>query len=187
MSFAIPYLFRNSVKKKRENVGHQQAQTASLGTSCGIGGGNIATTHEPSYPTLVSMIQAKAAASPSPSPSSSTSSRSRPTSIAHLPAVALEAEELEDNRFYRYIRSHFNLIFSRSMVVCVPHSRSLDGLILTKDFIGRSSFFLFYPLLHKKFGVASARGLFKEKQGTLVLTATMTTPARMQLTARFIT
>ncbi|KAI9499449.1 hypothetical protein BDB00DRAFT_752895 [Zychaea mexicana] len=83
------------------------------------------------------MVQAKAAASPNPSPSSSTSSRSRPTSIAaHPPAIVpLEPEELEDNRFYRYIRSHFNLIFSRSTVVCVPHSRSLEGLILTKDFI----------------------------------------------------
>ncbi|KAI9275677.1 hypothetical protein BDA99DRAFT_431388 [Phascolomyces articulosus] len=86
------------------------------------------------------MVQAKAAASPNPSPSSSTSSRSRPTSIAHPPTVPLEPEELEENRFYRYIRSHFNLIFSRSSVVCIPHSRSLEGLILTKDFIETHSY-----------------------------------------------
>ncbi|KAI8374437.1 uncharacterized protein BYT42DRAFT_499678 [Radiomyces spectabilis] len=49
--------------------------------------------------------------------------------------MPLEEEELDDNRFYRYMRSHFNQIFIRSYVVCIPHSRSLEGMVLTKDFI----------------------------------------------------
>ena len=207
MSFAIPYLFRNSVKKKREHIAHQHSQLSSTTfgiVGCSHGSNNASNQHnntniehstinnreqqQQTYPTLISMVQAKAAASPDPSPSSSTSSRSRSASIAHPPTVPLEPEELEHNRFYRYIRSHFNLIFSRSSVVCVPHSRSLEGLILTKDFIGNFFFilFLFTPsytvaLLFfflfcciKFWGTLSFSlfaALFKEKLETLVLIA----------------
>ncbi|ORZ24640.1 hypothetical protein BCR42DRAFT_317472 [Absidia repens] len=79
------------------------------------------------------MVQQKT--SPNPSPTSSTSSHSRPTSIISSQPLPLVPEELEDNSFYVYLRSHFNTIFTRSAVVCIPHSRSLEGLVLTKDFI----------------------------------------------------
>ncbi|KAI8083078.1 uncharacterized protein BX664DRAFT_268143 [Halteromyces radiatus] len=78
------------------------------------------------------MVQAKT--SPDPSPTSSSSSRTRPISVP-LSSPPLAPEELEDNSFYIYLRSHFNTIFTRSIVVCIPHSRSLEGLVLTKDFI----------------------------------------------------
>ncbi|KAI9313780.1 hypothetical protein BX666DRAFT_1863637 [Dichotomocladium elegans] len=86
------------------------------------------------------MTQARGGVSQNPSPTSSITSRSRPTSIGPHLTTPLEPEELENNRFYRYNRMHFNLIFSRSSVVCVPHSRSLEGLILTKDFIETHSY-----------------------------------------------
>lgn len=149
MSFGFPYLFKSGIRKKREfgsqhsQLPHhppppsqlpsgiqQQQHSHSNKTSS-----SSSSSDRDHYPTLVSMIQAKTAASSSPNPSpssSSTSSRSRPTSIA----VPMEPEELDDNRCYRYIRSHFNLIFTRSAVVCIPHSRSVDGMILTKDFVG---------------------------------------------------
>lgn len=142
MSFSIPYIFKNGVRKKRDYAAnqqcHQKQPPSSMSSSSSSSGVSSGEGKEPSYPTLVSMIQSKTANSPNPSPTSSTSSRSRPTSIAAYPSVLPEPEELEDNRFYRYIRSHFNLIFSRSSVVCIPHSKSLEGLVLTKDFIGKA-------------------------------------------------
>ncbi|KAI8338739.1 hypothetical protein BC941DRAFT_350996 [Chlamydoabsidia padenii] len=78
------------------------------------------------------MVQSKT--SPNPSPTSSTSSRSRPASIT-LSTPPLGPEEVDENSCYLYIRSHFNTIFIRSTVVCIPHSRSLEGLVLTKDFV----------------------------------------------------
>lgn len=142
MSFSIPYIFKNGVRKKREYAATQQClqkhPPSSMSSSSSSSGMSNGEGKEPSsYPTLVSMIQSKTGNSPNPSPTSSTSSRSRPTSIAACPSVLPEPEELEENRFYRYIRSHFNLIFSRSLVVCIPHSKSLEGLVLTKDFIGK--------------------------------------------------
>ncbi|KAI7865412.1 hypothetical protein BDF14DRAFT_1824849 [Spinellus fusiger] len=121
MSFAFPFFLKNGVKKKRDYVEQQ----------------NI-NNREQVYPTLASMIQSRQ--SPDPSPTSS--SRSHPITVTppSAPAYPLEPEELEDNRFYQYIRSHFNQIFSRSSVVCIPHSRSLEGLVLTKDFIETHSY-----------------------------------------------
>ncbi|KAL0098000.1 hypothetical protein J3Q64DRAFT_1631497 [Phycomyces blakesleeanus] len=85
------------------------------------------------------MIQSRA--SPDPSPTSSSHPHPAQT-VTQIPSTQypLEPEELEDNCFYQYIRSHFNQIFAHSTVVCVPHSRSLEGLVLTKDFIESHSF-----------------------------------------------
>lgn len=118
MSFSFPFFMKTGNKKKQEETFH------SLPSS---------SLREQVYPILTSMVQAKT--SPNPSPTSSTSSRSQPASVT-LPAPPLDPEEVEDNSFYIYLRSHFNNIFIRSMVVCIPHSRSLGGLVLTKDFIG---------------------------------------------------
>ncbi|KAI9306898.1 hypothetical protein BJ944DRAFT_238330 [Cunninghamella echinulata] len=118
MSFSFPFFSKNGNKK---NELQQQQQQNNY---------NSSSLREQVYPTLASMIPERT--TPSSSPTSSTSSHSKPPSIS-LPT--LEPEELEDNRCYSYIRKYFNTIFIRSSVVCVPHSRSFDGLVLTKDFI----------------------------------------------------
>lgn len=149
MSFAIPYLFRSSVKKKRDNVTTHQSLQSTPPVTSGIlptttvdssssGISSDSDSRDQPYPTLVAMTQSRGTpCSQNPSPTSSTTSRSRPTSLVAHPTMSLEPEELDENRFYRYIRSHFNLVFSRSTVVCIPHSRAVEGMILTKDFIGK--------------------------------------------------
>ncbi|KAI9256285.1 hypothetical protein EDC94DRAFT_565250 [Helicostylum pulchrum] len=47
----------------------------------------------------------------------------------------LQAEELDENFFYKHVMTHFHSLFCESAIVCIPHSRSIEGLVLTKDII----------------------------------------------------
>ncbi|ORZ11819.1 hypothetical protein BCR42DRAFT_332462 [Absidia repens] len=62
------------------------------------------------------------------------SSSVRPLSVS-LPTSSLVPEELEDNRFYVYLRDHFDAIFTHSTLVCIPHSRYLEDHCLTRSFV----------------------------------------------------
>lgn len=135
-------IFRNNVRRKREQ--QQAASNTNRPSSNAItysrSSSNSADTKEQTTYSKLESI-ARVSASPEPSPTSSSSSRSRP--------AVLEPEELEDNCFYQYIRSHYNMNFSNSTVVCIPHSKSLEGLVLTKDFISMlSSHFSCLLFLH---------------------------------------
>jgi hypothetical protein len=48
----------------------------------------------------------------------------------------LEPEEIDENFFYKHITTHFHPLFCESSIICVPHSKSIQGLVLTKDIIG---------------------------------------------------
>ncbi|KAI9484257.1 MAG: hypothetical protein EXX96DRAFT_633416, partial [Benjaminiella poitrasii] len=48
---------------------------------------------------------------------------------------SLEPEEMDENFFYMHIMTHFHSLFCESSVVCIPHSKSIEGLVLTKDII----------------------------------------------------
>ncbi|KAI7895603.1 uncharacterized protein EV154DRAFT_413065 [Mucor mucedo] len=47
----------------------------------------------------------------------------------------LEPEEIDENFFYRHIVTHFHSLYCDSAIICIPHSRSIEGLVLTKDII----------------------------------------------------
>ncbi|KAI8375058.1 hypothetical protein EDC96DRAFT_497726 [Choanephora cucurbitarum] len=47
----------------------------------------------------------------------------------------LEPEEVDENFFYKHITTHFHSLFCDSAVVCIPHSKSIQGLVITKDII----------------------------------------------------
>ncbi|CAO3608733.1 unnamed protein product [Cunninghamella blakesleeana] len=147
MSFSFSLFLRNGNKKNELPPQQQQQQQQS--------NYNSSSLREQVYPNLESMI------SPSSSPTSSTSSRStRPASIS-LPI--LEPEELEDNRCYTYMRKYFNNIFIRSSVVCVPHSRSFEGLGLTKEFV-ESHCFNASPYYRGQYQTANGKVISLEKR-----------------------
>ncbi|KAI9250047.1 hypothetical protein BY458DRAFT_525054 [Sporodiniella umbellata] len=47
----------------------------------------------------------------------------------------LEAEEMDENLFYRYLTTHCHPLFSSSSIVCIPHSHSIQGLTFSKEMI----------------------------------------------------
>jgi hypothetical protein len=53
------------------------------------------------------------------------------------PEEQLEAEDIDENFFYKHITTHFHSLFLESTVVCIPHTRSIQGLVITKDVIGK--------------------------------------------------
>ncbi|KAI8331644.1 hypothetical protein BD560DRAFT_55776 [Blakeslea trispora] len=55
-----------------------------------------------------------------------------PTTTATEP---LKPEEVDENFFYKHITTHFHSLFCDSAIVCVPHSKSIQGLVITKDII----------------------------------------------------
>lgn len=77
------------------------------------------------YPTLSSLIQKTGSSNSSESPS--------PPSSAMDP---LEPEEIDENFFYKHMMTHFHSLFCESAIVCIPHSKSIEGLVITKDIIG---------------------------------------------------
>ncbi|KAL7327505.1 hypothetical protein PS15p_205925 [Mucor circinelloides] len=77
------------------------------------------------YPTLSSLIQKTGS-------SSSSSESPSPPSSAMDP---LEPEEIDENFFYKHMMTHFHSLFCESAIVCIPHSKSIEGLVITKDII----------------------------------------------------
>lgn len=49
----------------------------------------------------------------------------------------LDEEDIDENFFYKHITTHFHSLFCESPIICIPHSRSIEGLVLTKDIIGK--------------------------------------------------
>ena len=49
----------------------------------------------------------------------------------------LEPEEIDENFFYKHMMTHFHSLFCESAIVCIPHSKSIEGLVITKDIIGK--------------------------------------------------
>ncbi|CAO3627415.1 unnamed protein product [Mucor hiemalis] len=47
----------------------------------------------------------------------------------------LDEEDIDENFFYKHITTHFHSLFCESPIICIPHSRSIEGLVLTKDII----------------------------------------------------
>ncbi|KAG0738779.1 hypothetical protein G6F64_011493 [Rhizopus arrhizus] len=47
----------------------------------------------------------------------------------------LQPEEMDENFFYKHLTTQFRSLFSESNYVCIPHSKSIQGLLLTKDII----------------------------------------------------
>lgn len=56
----------------------------------------------------------------------------------------LEPEEIDENFFYKHIVTHFHSLFCDSAIICIPHSRSIEGLVLTKDIIGKVDKIFFF-------------------------------------------
>ncbi|KAI8087880.1 uncharacterized protein B0P05DRAFT_349226 [Gilbertella persicaria] len=61
------------------------------------------------------------------------------TSIADEPILdnseSLTPEDIDENFFYKHITTHFHSLFCDSAIVCIPHSKSIQGLVMTKDII----------------------------------------------------
>lgn len=49
----------------------------------------------------------------------------------------LQPEEMDENFFYKHLTTQFRSLFSESNYVCIPHSKSIQGLLFTKDIIGK--------------------------------------------------
>ncbi|KAI8642869.1 hypothetical protein BD408DRAFT_465398 [Parasitella parasitica] len=47
----------------------------------------------------------------------------------------LEPEDIDENFFYKHMKTHFHSLFCESAIVCIPHSKSIEGLVITKDII----------------------------------------------------
>ncbi|KAI9280398.1 hypothetical protein BY458DRAFT_500560 [Sporodiniella umbellata] len=47
----------------------------------------------------------------------------------------LRPEDIDENPFYKHITTHYMSLFSESTYICVPHSKSIRGLSLTKEII----------------------------------------------------
>lgn len=83
-------------------------------------------TTESSYPTLSSLIQ-----------KTSPIEEQQQQNNIQQETELLQAEELDENFFYKHVMTHFHSLFCESAIVCIPHSRSIEGLVLTKDIIGK--------------------------------------------------
>ncbi|ORX46747.1 hypothetical protein DM01DRAFT_1339406 [Hesseltinella vesiculosa] len=113
MSLSFPFSLGNA-KKKRQSI--------------------QSPLRDQRFPTLSSIVQPKNTPNPSPTSSSSSNSLAIPN-IPQPPPESLDLEELEDNRFYTCLRSHYNSLFIRSSVVCIPHSTSLQPILISKESI----------------------------------------------------
>lgn len=80
------------------------------------------------YPTLTSLIQKNEPISPILTPT---------TSSSILNNEPLEVESIDENFFYKHLTTHFHSLFCESTIVCIPHSTSIQGLVITKDIIGK--------------------------------------------------
>jgi hypothetical protein len=80
----------------------------------------ISNNSNNNYPTLSSLVQKNAAVD-------------NDTTVVER----LDAEEIDENFFYKHIITHFHSLFCDSAVVCIPHSKSIQGLVITKDIIGK--------------------------------------------------
>ncbi|KAI7902338.1 uncharacterized protein BX663DRAFT_435710 [Cokeromyces recurvatus] len=63
------------------------------------------------------------------------------TSLIQKSNEPLEPEEIDENFFYKHIMTHFHSLFCDSTIVCIPHSKSIQGLVLTKVIIVESHCF----------------------------------------------
>lgn len=97
-------------------------------------------------PTLSSLIQKSSIDEPQPP--------TTPTTQTPIPDL-LEAEDIDENFFYKHITTHFHSLFCESPVICIPHSRSIEGLVLTKDIIGKKK--------KKKYEIMQQNGILKPK------------------------
>lgn len=86
-------------------------------------------TKEFTYPTLSSLIH-------------------KTTPMEEAPMDTLEPEEIDENFFYKHIVTHFHSLFCDSAIICIPHSRSIEGLVLTKDIIGKQEFKHWVKFIH---------------------------------------
>ncbi|KAL9548606.1 hypothetical protein MBANPS3_005601 [Mucor bainieri] len=113
----LPFFQKTGVKKKKPVTNESSSTT---------------------YPTLSSLIQKTGSSSSSGnnnnnnSSSSSSESPSPPCSAMD----SLEPEEIDENFFYKHMMTHFHSLFCESAIVCIPHSKSIEGLVITKDIIG---------------------------------------------------
>jgi hypothetical protein len=60
----------------------------------------------------------------------------------------LKAEEIDENFFYKHIVTHFHSLFCDSAIVCIPHSKSIQGLVITKDIIGKRMGLIYYIYIY---------------------------------------
>lgn len=121
----LPFFHKTGVKKKKE-LNHI-ISTATNNTSSLI--------KDTSYPTLSSLIQKNNNNSSSISSTSANSLTSEQQQQQQQQEV-LEPEDVDENFFYKHITTHFHSLFCNSAIICIPHSRSIEGLVLTKDIIG---------------------------------------------------
>ena len=61
---------------------------------------------------------------------------------------AKDDDDLEENIFYTVLKKEYPKIFHRVAVICVPHSRSIVGLKMSRSFIGWLSFLWFISFLY---------------------------------------
>lgn len=54
----------------------------------------------------------------------------------------LKPEEIDENFFYKHITTHFHSLFCDSAIVCIPHTKAIQGLVITKDIIGKQNIYL---------------------------------------------
>lgn len=47
----------------------------------------------------------------------------------------MKPEEIDENFFYKHLTTNHFSLFSESSYICVPHSKSIQGLVLTKEII----------------------------------------------------
>jgi hypothetical protein len=80
----------------------------------------LVSRRQESYPTLSSLSQ----------------KTSEETTKHQEEEGALEA--IDENFFYKHLLTHFHSLFCESTIVCIPHSKSIQGLVITKDIIGKN-------------------------------------------------
>lgn len=138
MAFNLPIFFKQ--RKQDINNVDRNGRNAEFDSSSAGGGGGASVKHQLNWVQpngFSSRSQQTLVRSPSPSFLSATQ---KPNSRAPSPqASALEAEELDENPFYLEVDQRFSYIFLRVSVLCVPHTWSIGGLEIDKDFVGESS------------------------------------------------
>ncbi|KAI8981881.1 hypothetical protein BDF20DRAFT_912109 [Mycotypha africana] len=138
----LPFFFNKpgviNNKKKKPTTTTEAATAATADTT---------TVKDTLYPTLSSLIQRTSAISihepisiPHVQTASSFSNAIPTTTVTTTRTTTVESEEpadedMDENFFYRHLTTHFHPLFVESSIICIPHTKSIQGLVLTKDII----------------------------------------------------
>ncbi|KAI8976969.1 hypothetical protein BDB01DRAFT_852928 [Pilobolus umbonatus] len=81
----------------------------------------------------------------------------------------IEAEDIDENFFYKHIITHFHNLFCEAAIICIPHSKSIAGLVITKDII-ESHCFLSSPYYYGQYVAAKQKNKIIELDIPIITT-----------------